>query len=315
MTPPIVLLGNPRARRVRRHPELRDRLEGVIAGHGWCAWPDTLEALDGAAARAHAEGARLVVVHGGDGTCHAVLTAVVRAWGDDPLPRIALLPGGTMNTIAKNLGLRGAPDALLRGVLRALARDPVPIVRQDLVAVGGTVGFLFGTGVIANYLEPYYEGSEPGPAKAAWVLLRAALSALVGGRFARRITRPVRAVVTVDDEELPERRFLAVGAGAVADVGLGFRPFFRAMVVARHLHGVFVASSAFRFAFELPGIWLGRPMRHPLNRDRVLRRLHLRSEEPITYMVDGDLHVGPPTLEVTVGPELEIVVPPDDDRV
>src|SRR5262245_52846991 len=52
-------------------------------------------------------------LNGGDGTIHHTLTAFSKAYGDQPLPQVALLRGGTMNTICNSLGLKGDPPKLL----------------------------------------------------------------------------------------------------------------------------------------------------------------------------------------------------------
>ena len=45
-----------------------------------------------------------LVLVGGDGTIGGTLTPLVEKWGSEPLPRIAVVAGGTVNTIAHSLG-------------------------------------------------------------------------------------------------------------------------------------------------------------------------------------------------------------------
>ncbi|UCD57595.1 MAG: hypothetical protein JSV16_00355, partial [Candidatus Hydrogenedentota bacterium] len=56
----------------------------------------------------------VVAVDGGDGTVHAVLTALFRHQMFETPPLLALLRSGTANMIARDVGLRGRHDQALR---------------------------------------------------------------------------------------------------------------------------------------------------------------------------------------------------------
>ena len=69
----------------------------------------------------------IIAVHGGDGTLHRTITALGRAFGDDPIPPIAILCGGTMNVVATSLGIRERPTAFLTALgRRGRPRRPSP---------------------------------------------------------------------------------------------------------------------------------------------------------------------------------------------
>ena len=132
-------------------------------------------------------------------------------------------------------------------------------------------------------------------------------SALVGGPFARTLTRRWRGTVELDGTVLDGQDWLAVAAGTVEQIGLGFRPFRDAAPGC--MHAVGLGSSVARFAFELPRVYRARPLREPGNVEQVARRLVLRSDEPIGYMVDGDFHQGGTELVVELGPTVRFLVP------
>ncbi|HEY2748030.1 MAG TPA: acylglycerol kinase family protein, partial [Polyangia bacterium] len=103
---------NPNALGVRRSPGLAERLRRVADGAEIVATRTPGELAE--AARRFAEsGVDLVAACGGDGTNQSTLTELVRAYGRDRLPAFAILRGGTVNTIAGNLAIRGRPDELL----------------------------------------------------------------------------------------------------------------------------------------------------------------------------------------------------------
>src|SRR5262245_52008848 len=114
---------------------MRRRCAGIASVH-----PTRTLAELGETARALAErGTDLVVLSGGDGSFMAGVTALARAFGEDRLPRIGLLPGGTVATVARNWGMRGDPDTLLERML-ARRRDLQDVARPTLRVEGTTAG-------------------------------------------------------------------------------------------------------------------------------------------------------------------------------
>ena len=185
----IGVITNPRSRVNLRHPEFAGKLKHLLGAKGTLSSRSIRRARCGRAGF-KARDIDVVCVSGGDGTVHTVLTAMLAAYDGAQLPRVAILRAGTMNTVARGLGIRGNAIDILNFVGRATR--PARCQRR---VVGSSrdhqhYGFLFGVGLFARFLEVYYEGSEPGPAKAAWLMCRAACSSLVGGRLIRRIMAP-----------------------------------------------------------------------------------------------------------------------------
>jgi diacylglycerol kinase family enzyme len=105
----IGILNNPRSRRNLLTPQTADRLRALVDGEGVVADAATLDELALAVDRFRTAGIDVLAVNGGDGTGHVALTALARAW-DGPLPALALLRGGAMNTVADAHKLRGTPS-------------------------------------------------------------------------------------------------------------------------------------------------------------------------------------------------------------
>ncbi len=310
--PRILVVTNPRSRQNQREPALTAALAAIVGDLGRVVAPLTTEALREELAAARAEGVEVVAVNGGDGSSHVVLTELVAVFGAD-LPMVALLRGGTMNTVASGIGVRGATRAVLKRVVGHLrAGQSLPTVARSLLRVDGAApqyGFLFGNGLIANFLEVYYEGAEPSPLKALWILARGVLSAPFGGGMIRRLMRPIRLDVEVDGVRSERRDHLAIGAGTVDDIGFRFRPFFRAPGHPGHLHLLAIACTPLRLVAELPRIWTARPPRSPDIGAALTTGFVLRADRPINFMIDGDFHEGGTALVVSVGPTVRLVVP------
>lgn len=279
------------------------------------------ESLDAALRLIFADPPDVLAINGGDGTVHVVLTAALNLLGDRPLPLVQVLPGGTMNTVSGGYGVRGrmlgvighGPDTWLEALLRYPTADAVPhVVRAVLRVDGGGVtqhGFLFGNGLISNFLEVYYEGSEPTPTKALGILARGVLSGFVNGAAIRRLMQPARCRVEADGVEWPYDEYLAVAAGTVDDIGFGFRAFFRSLTSPGKMHALGIASSAFAFIVQLPRVWMALPLTSAKVVDQVPTRLTLRGDTDLVYMIDGDFHRAGREVTVVAGRPVRLGTP------
>jgi len=309
----IGIVNNPMARRNRLVPATARRLRTLLDGEGEVADAVTEDELARAIERFKARAVEVVGINGGDGTGHFVLSALARAYGPSPLPTVALLRGGAMNTVADANKLRGTPEHLLKALLeRRRAGLPLRTLERDLLAVetdGERVsyGFLFGTGTIVVFLDAYYRTGHPAAATAALLLLRAVVSALGGGRFAQELTARESLRVSADGEEWPDEPFLTVAAGAVPEIGFGFAPFFRCDEQPGFFHAVGVTGSTLQLATSLPRIWFGRPWKRTLALDAVTR--DLRVEGPVRFAVDGDLYEARRSVRVRTGPVVRLALP------
>lgn len=260
------------------------------------------------------EGVDIVAVNGGDGTLHVVLTAFVEAYEGQPLPPMAILRGGTMNTIATGMGIRGSPaDILAALLLRYHTEQPLPLAERYALKIEGgeqpEYGFLFGNGLLSNFLEEHYTYSDPSPWTAAWLLTRAAASALVGGPLIQRIQRPAECEVTVDGVRWPARSYLTVAIGSVDDIGLGFRPFFESLRHPGRFHALGFACNAVSVVKALPRIRMGLPIDSPEIYSAIPQRAEIQSERASPFMVDGDFHPAGQSVTVSVGPKVRFVLP------
>jgi diacylglycerol kinase (ATP) len=317
--PGIGVILNPKSRRNLRDPGARERLARCVGDRGVVREARSLDELSTIASEYRKRGIDILAISGGDGTNTVTLTGFLAEYGDEPLPTLALLRGGTMNTVASSIGVRrGSPEDLLARVVahhEGRANPPLATVERTLLRVAPvgvdhdnarvTFGFLFGTGVVQGFLAEYYAG-EPSTIGAVRTLARGIGSALVGGDMIRRMAKPFRGSATLQTEptgqlavEWPERDYLAIAAGTVAHIGLQFAPFHRFDESENHrtFHALGIYATAAQFVGELPRVWRGVPMREGRAFDAVTARMVLRAGQrtgeelaPLRYTVDGDLH-------------------------
>src|SRR5262249_23225984 len=127
-------------------------------------------------------------ISGGDGTMHHTLTAMIQTYADQEMPLVAILRGGTMNTIANSLGIKGeTPKLLFELVDKHHRKIPLDTVDKEMLQVGDKYGFIFGNGIIYNFMHEYYSTGKPSPSTAAKLISSCAASTVVGGELAKRV--------------------------------------------------------------------------------------------------------------------------------
>lgn len=320
----IAVLSNPRSGRNRRNPQLLQRLAWVLGDKGELAQPPDLDHLEDTIRQFRARDIDILCVNGGDGTLHKVMSAVVRVYGDGktgraltqvPLPPIAILRSGTVNTISRNIGLKMAAKPFLGHIVDAWQSDaPLKTVERNVMVVnhGEASGFLFGTGVLSRFMEAYYAGGDAGPVKALKVLTRAVLSSILGTRFSKELFARDPHRVTVDGEPWHAAGgYAAVAAATVNDLGLGFRLFHAAKDHPDHVHVLGFPCGPLPVVRGLHRVYLNKPYNRPDDiYDQVARSFTIEADQPLPFMMDGDfVRTQAHQLHVQVGPRVRFVVP------
>lgn len=312
--PGIGIISNPHSRRNRRHPEQMRRLAYILGQDDNHELTNRIEDVGEAAEQFKENDIDILALNGGDGTNHVTLTKFIEVWGDKPLPKIALLRGGTMNTVSNAVGVKGTPSRLLANLVeKHYTNQPFETTERDLLKVtdgsGSRYGFIFGNGMVANFLEAYYATGDPSPVMAARLLGKAAVGTLFNSDLTKQLFRPFRARIELGDQVWTERDYISVLASTVDQIGLGFRPFIRAEEAPGTFHMLGITSGAVATAMQLPRIRLGLPVPEDKIRSAVSHRAEFISEQPIGYTIDGDMHIadsGRVLLET--GPRIEIII-------
>ena len=274
--------------------------------------PKTLEELDEMAVGLHTAPPSIIAIHGGDGTLHRAVAALGKAFGDTPLPPIAILGGGTMNVVSSSLAIRQKATPYLSALVEAVRSGRrLETVRRRCLRIGGTLGFIFGNGLMANFLTEYYGKGEYGPARATWLLLRAVGSAAINGPFIHKIFKRFEGTIEVDGQALERTVFIGFGAATVREVGLGFKLNHRADDDVERF-GVLAIHG--RPTGLLPDFWpvyRGRGVSPKRSFSAVASTVTITPKAgSMAYTIDGDLYRGEGPLTISVGPHIDFVRPP-----
>jgi diacylglycerol kinase family enzyme len=274
----------------------------------------SLEELDRAARAIAARGSERVVLAGGDGSHMGGLSALGRALGGS-LPRVALAPGGTVCTVARNHGMRGDAVSwtrrLLRGVCEGTARAqrrPTLRVRDD--TGGHRIGFIFGAGLVARFFDAYYAEPRQGLATAGRIAARILACSLIGSRTATQMLGATVCELTVDGARAPASRWSLVLASVVRDVGLHILATYRAGERMDRFHVVASGLPPGALGRQVPRVLAGRAMRGEPHVDALAHSLRVAFPETTAYVLDGDV-MRASSVGVEAGPPIELLLPHD----
>jgi diacylglycerol kinase family enzyme len=308
----IGVVVNPRSRQNQRDPRAALKLARKLGDHGVVRTAQSRDDL----ARIAEDFRRLQIdvlgISGGDGTNYVTITGFLQVYADEPLPPLAFLRGGTFNTVANAVGVpRGRPDGLLARLIARYAdrqRHPLQCVERHVMRIGDHYGFIFGTGAIYGFIADYNKAEERNALWAAEVLGRAVANVVAGRPTI--VAQRWRGRVTVDDTEVfPDSDYLAIGAGTVDQIGLGFRPWYRCSEQPGTFQILGIHTSAVGFVQKLPDIWRARPMGPHHTYDSIARRAVIEARSGVVqYCCDGDPHEHEGPLVIEAGPRVRILV-------
>jgi diacylglycerol kinase family enzyme len=312
----IDVIVNTTARRYASRPHLVDQLRRACAGIATVHETASFAALDEAAATLAARGSDLVMLSGGDGTFMACVTALSRAFGEDRLPPLALVPGGTVATVARNWGMRGEPIDVLERLL-AVRRELRFVARPTLRVTGTTaggeeqrVGFIFGTGLVASFFDVYYARGARGYAGAAGIVARVFAESFWGGPLAHKILDPVPCTLEVDGKRLDPEAWSLVCAAVVRDLGIHMLVTYRAGEDPLRPHVVASPLSSGQLGPRAPFVLAGTRIGGAGHFDDLAGELTVRfTGGRGAYVLDGDV-LRAESVRVSAGPILHVAAPP-----
>jgi diacylglycerol kinase (ATP) len=294
----VGVLVNARAGAAKRDPGFIDRVEALLPpGRVRASW--SAEEIGPALDAFREQGVDLLVLVGGDGTVGGTLTELLERWPADTRPAVALAPGGTVNTIARSLGARGGPEAVVRAIIGSEGHRESrrPLIRVTSDSGETRSGMIFVMGAAVRFLQLYYRDSPLGVRGAASTAGRILGSALVGGGLAHSVFDAAPASIDVDGAPLDLERFTVLGASSVRHVGLGFQPFHSAGTDPLRFHFLVSDAGASRLCLELPAFRFGLGLRGSCLRHYPARKVTVRVPEAQPWSVDADFH--PSAKELT----------------
>ncbi|GGQ55424.1 sphingosine kinase [Couchioplanes caeruleus subsp. azureus] len=276
---------------------LRRTIVGGLAAAGWPEpqWLETTREDSGRGQTLEAieKGAELVFVCGGDGTIMAAVGALA---GTDVA--LAVIPAGTGNLLAANLGLNGdaatGVEIALQGGRR---RIDVGVCGDRCFAVMAGMGFdaqmLAGT-------------SETAKKHIGWI-------AYVGGALKHLRDKPMPVVISLDGKPALRRRARTVIVGNVGRLQGGVRLLSEADPADGRLDVAILSPRNLAHWAALAWAVVRRRERIPRMERYTARRVEIRGISPQPRQLDGDLIEPGLSMSIGIRPRALLLCVPQPD--
>jgi hypothetical protein len=240
----------------------------------------------------------LIVVNGGDGTAHAMFTALYRLNAFVEPPLIALLQAGTSSMLARDVGLKGNPVAGLRRILHwARTGTGCTILGRPILKIirGGELeplyGMFFGGGAICQGIKLFHRSLNPqgwrGELMPGLILLKMLLGVI---RKDQKLVPPIATNTSLDGGPSKEVECLFVLMSTLERLFLGLRPYWG--TEPGTLHFTMLAAAHPYLLRSLPFLLLGRKNKHAARENGYIshnaNKVHLAIDGDFT--VDGELY-------------------------
>ncbi|MFD1370272.1 diacylglycerol/lipid kinase family protein [Actinoplanes sichuanensis] len=277
--------------------QLHRIVEQGLARAGWPAprWYETTpeDPGRGQAKKAVADGAELVFACGGDGTVTAVVTALS---GSDVA--LAVLPAGTGNLLAANLGLGNDPATGLEVALEGgRRRIDVGVIDDRCFVV------MAGMGFDAQMLE---DTSEKAKKRIGWL-------AYVGGAAKHLLDRPMRARIRLDGGPPMPRRPAAVIVGNVGRLQGGVRLLSKAEPDDGKFDVAILSPTNLAHWAALAWAVVSRRERVPLMETYTASRVEIYSNRAQARQLDGDTIAPGKVMKIHLRPRALLLCVPQPD--
>jgi diacylglycerol kinase (ATP) len=305
----IGIIANPHSKQNKRDPERKNLLAYIIGSRGQLEVTNDLAQLKRVAEDFRDREIEILAINGGDGTVSKTLTAFVNAYGKIPLPKIAILRGGTMNMLADNLRIKGSPQELLIKLMETHSKDiPIATAPYRSLKVGEEYGFLFATGTSAYFLREFYK-KKTGHLGVLFLLLKIYFSIIFGTGFYKKVVKNEKIKIKSNTCVSLSCESLSLLASTVKKLPMGI-PFFLSLSENRFDQDCFQWSN---IVLDKKHLFLGLLrillFRIKKTSDEVVELsswLELKGDQDILYTIDGELFKKE-KIFIEMGPVFEFI--------
>jgi hypothetical protein len=259
----------------------------------------------------------LVVVNGGDGTVHSVLTELCNGSAYQQLPAISVLATGMTNVIALDVGLSGRPESALARLLDRVGNGEVARVRRRLLSLstGGNRpalhGMFFGTAAFHQAVRMARSEVHPTGARGSLAFamsLTLAIWRALAGRAdqAGPLFHGQDMTIDLDGVRQVGERYFLVLATTLRRLIFGLMPFWGDG--RGQIHYTSIAFPPARLVRALLPVLRGRPrpwMSEPAYVSREVDDIAITTRDPL--VIDGEFVEPEPDVPVLLRSDREAV--------
>lgn len=305
----IGVILNPFSKRYKKDPDKLDHMAFIIGDKASCKPTEDIEDLCRVAEEFKSRDIDVLAISGGDGTIHCTFTTFINVYGEKPLPKITFLRGGTLNTIAATMGVKGSTESLMSNLLIRYHEDKAFETKKlRLIRINQDYGCIFGLGMIYAFMEEYYRNTHLNPFIAGKTVAKTVFSAAFNGRMIQKMFKRFDADVLVGGKKWPFANYSAIFAGSIRQLGFDFNVFYAMLKGQDYFHVYGLSAFPREVLRVLKSFHDGKP---PHSQDIVeepVKSLEIKLAQPMPYTIDGDLLPAIDCFKLELGPEITVLV-------
>jgi diacylglycerol kinase family enzyme len=249
---------------------------------------------------------------GGDGTISRALTEIMRVYGEDQKPTIALLGGGTVNVLLNNLKQTRNPYRNLEKLIALLSQsNKINKIEIRPLKIEDQYGFLYADGFTAGYLKTFYE-NKSNLAGACWLGAKIYASGVLGSKQFRNLVQhqDKSLVGTLNNQKAEQHnKSIVTFASSINAIPLGFEFFPKNIQQIHSFQAVDFTLSPQELIYKFPLILMSNKGSAPYGSKRITTNdLQISQKSSWSYTLDGELFDSKGSVvNISLGPVVEFL--------
>lgn len=247
---------------------------------------------------------KYLVLSGGNGTFHHVVSRFKTVYRDQPLPQILLLKSGHINTIAESIRLQGNSVEIASRFASTIKSGKGPLLlKKNLIKIEDRYCVIFGCGIVTTFMDIYYQMGEYTPLKAFEVLTKM-VSALknLNSPECKKYFKPFAGTFIIDGIQWKRKNILGCLALTIPSVGLGFNPGSRTFEAVNRFQLIVSALTPLELLTQIFRLYSGLRIEDNNHFDDLVSELTIKSNSSFRYTMDGEMYTALYELRVQASP-------------
>ena len=264
----------------------------------------------------HQEDIKFLLISGGDGTICNVLTSYINLCGQEEIPIIVPLMGGTINMIGADVGLRENQLSVCRK-LNNLIKDKqkIPVTQRGLLEINDNnlsqpnYGFTWIDGLLYRFMLDYYTQGA-GVQVASMLTIKTILMSIADSE--NGIFKPIDSIVHIDNKELPNKGHVFIISSCLKKFVFGFNIFNDNPEPGVSFNTVYMREPFLRESRHKIPLGLYKGLKSDEAGNFINQAVkHLSIERNKGYIIDGEIYAHDNETEITInpGPKVNIFSP------
>lgn len=298
---------NPNAKKIRTGKTSLDKYKKLVSDNIDLRISNGLHEIKSIAQDFKAKNIDYIAIAGGDGTVHLTLTEIIKAYLPGEIPPILILKEGTMDNIARTIKLKGNGLYLLKKLIKALdSGKDIQTFRRNTIQIEDRYCFLFGTGMITNFLNEVYNGKEKGLVRNIQVGIKTIKEAVTNTRDGI-IFNFLKEDIKIDGKEIGFDSVSGILAGTVEHVGMSFSPLKEAVSNETGFQTLITGMEPRKMLLNINKFRRGKKIKSSEYCNLFANEMQISCPNEFDYTMDGDIYKAKDFLMIKMGPPVELV--------